>query len=104
MNPKPPQDLRQRTKTYALRIIRLYSSLPKATETQIIGKQMFRSGTSAGAQYREADRGKSTPDFITKMEGGLQELDETASGWSFLSKADLCAKKKSRTCKRRPMN
>ena len=78
MNPKPPQDLRQRTKTCALRIIRLYSSLPKATETQIIGKQMFRSGTSVGAHYREADRGKSTPDFITKMEGGLQELDETA--------------------------
>src|SRR3972149_5953990 len=69
MNPKPPQDLRQRTKTYALRIIRLYSSLPKATETQIIGKQMLRSGTSVGAHYREADRGKSTPDFITKYGG-----------------------------------
>lgn len=72
------RDLRTRTKEYALRIIRVYASLPKTTEPQIIGKQMLRSGTSAGAHYREADRGKSTPDFISKMEGGLQELDETA--------------------------
>jgi four helix bundle protein len=79
LNPKPPlKDLRERTKKYALRIIRLYSALPKATVPQTLGKQMLRSGTSVGAHYREADRGKSTPDFISKMEGGLQELDETA--------------------------
>ncbi|HLB46644.1 MAG TPA: four helix bundle protein [Anaerolineales bacterium] len=78
MTPKPPQGLRERTKQYALRIIRLYSSLPKTTVAQTIGKQMLRSGTSVGAHYREAHRGKSTPDFISKMEGALQELDETA--------------------------
>ena len=79
MNPKPPRkDLRERTKQYALRIVRLYSALPKTTVPQTLGKQMLRSGTSVGAHYREADRGKSTPDFISKMEGGLQELDETA--------------------------
>ena len=78
MMPKQPQDLRERTKKYALRIIRLYSALPETTVAQIIGKQMLRSGTSVGAHYREAHRGKSTPDFISKLEGGLQELDETA--------------------------
>ncbi len=78
MNPKPPQDLRTRTKQYALRIIKLYSSMPKTTEAQVIGKQLLRSGTSAGAHYREAHRSKSTADFISKMEGGIQELDETA--------------------------
>jgi len=70
-------DLRTRTKAFALRIIRLYSALPKTTEAQVIGRQLLRCGTSVGAHYREANRAKSTPDFISKIEGGLQELDET---------------------------
>jgi four helix bundle protein len=48
-----PEDLRVRTKRFALRIIKLYQALPQTTEAQIIGKQMLRSGTSVGAQYRE---------------------------------------------------
>ncbi|PWH17039.1 MAG: four helix bundle protein [Anaerolineae bacterium] len=71
-------DLRIRTKKFALRIIKLYQSLPKSGDAQVIGKQVLRSGTSVGAQYREACRAKSTADFINKMEGSLQELDETA--------------------------
>ena len=70
-------DLKVRTKNFALRIIKLYAALPKTTEAQVIGKQLLRSGTSVGAHYREAHRGKSTPDFISKLEGALQELDET---------------------------
>ena len=91
MMPKQPQDLRERTKKYALRIIRLYSALPETTVAQIIGKQMLRSGTSIGAHYREAHRGKSTPDFISKLEGGLQELDETAYWMDLLVEADIVA-------------
>lgn len=72
------KDLKVRTKAFALRIIRLYGSLPKTTVAQVIGKQVLRSGTSVGAHYREAQRGKSNADFINKIEGGLQELDETA--------------------------
>ena len=71
------KDLKVRTKQFALRIIRLYTSLPKTTEAQVIGKQVLRSGTSVGAQYREAQRAKSDADFINKVEGSLQELDET---------------------------
>ena len=71
------QELRTRTKVFALRIIRLYASLPKTTQAQILGKQVLRSGTSVGAHYREACRAKSDADFVNKMEGGLQELDET---------------------------
>ena len=71
-----PQDLRIRTKDFALRVIRLYVSLPKTTEAQVLGKQLLRSGTSVGAHYREGRRAKSDADFISKMEGGLQELDE----------------------------
>ena len=70
-------DLKNRTKRYALRIIKLYQTLPNRSEAQILGKQILRSGTSVGAQYREACRAKSPADFISKMEGSLQELDET---------------------------
>ena len=70
-------DLKIRTKDYALSVIRLFAALPKRTETQILGRQLLRAGTSVGAQYREATRGKSTADFISKIEGSLQELEES---------------------------
>ena len=70
-------DLRKRTKEYALRIIRLYSSLPKQTVAQVTGKQLLRSGISVAAHYREACRAKSDADFVNKIETALQELDET---------------------------
>src|SRR5882724_3172506 len=71
------QDLRKRTREFALRIIKLYAALPKSTEAQVLGNQLLRSGTSVGAHYREACRAKSNADFISKIEGALQELDET---------------------------
>lgn len=71
-------DLRERTTDFALRIVRMYSSLPKSTEAQTLGKQALRSGTSVGAQFRESQRAKSDADFINKLEGCLQEADETA--------------------------
>lgn len=71
-------DLRARTKRFALRIIRLYVSLPKTSEAQVLGKQVLKSGTSVGAHYREAIRARSRAEFVSKMEGGLQELEETA--------------------------
>ena len=52
--------------------------LPKTTVAQVIGKQLLRSGTSVGAHYREAVRGRSNAEFISKLEGGLQELEESA--------------------------
>ena len=77
-NENTPWDLKQRTKQFALRIIHLYSALPKSTPSQVIGKQLIRSGTSAGAHYREASRARSTAEFVSKIEGGLQELEETS--------------------------
>ena len=78
MNGEEKRDLRGRTKAFALRILRLYISLPKTTEAQILGRQVLRSGTSVGAHYREATRARSTAEFVSKIEGGLQELEETA--------------------------
>src|SRR5215204_5705062 len=78
MNALPQErNLRIRLKQYGLRIMRLYDSLPRYGSVQIIGRQLARSGTSPGAQYREACRAKSDADFISKVEGALQELDES---------------------------
>ena len=77
MENKSPQDLRARTSDFALRIVKLYSSLPKTTEAQVLGKQVLRSGTSVGANYREGHRAKSDSDIVNKFESVLQELDET---------------------------
>ena len=71
------KDLRERTKQFALRIIRLYSALPQRGASLVLGNQILKSGTSVGAHYREAQRAKSNADFISKVEGALQELDET---------------------------
>lgn len=78
--PPPRQDLRKRLKEYALRILKLYDSLPKSGAVHIITHQLARSGTSPMAHYREACRAKSNADFISKVEGALQELDES-DGW-----------------------
>lgn len=82
-------DLKQRTKDFALRIIRLYTALPKTTEAQVLGKQVLRSGTSVGAHYREACRAKSNADFISKIEGALQELDETCYWLELICEANI---------------
>jgi four helix bundle protein len=73
-----PQDLKPRTKEFALRVIRMYSKLPKNDSVaQVLGKQVLRSGTSVGANYREASRGRSKAEFISKIGDGLKEADET---------------------------
>ncbi len=72
-----PWDILERTKKFALRIVRLYGALPKTTEAQVIGKQLLRSGTSVGAQLREGKRSRSDAEMISKTESALQELEET---------------------------
>ncbi|MSQ96079.1 MAG: four helix bundle protein [Gemmataceae bacterium] len=72
------EELKVRTKNFALRIIRLYSAIPATPIAQVLGKQILRSGTSVGAHYREGCRARSTAEFISRLEGGLQELEETS--------------------------
>ncbi len=71
------RDLRERTLEYALRVVRLCSALPKSDPGPILSRQLLKSGTSVGAQYREAFRAKSTADFVSKIGGALGELDES---------------------------
>ena len=82
-------DLATRTKEFALRIIRLYSAVPTTGAGQVLGKQLLRSGTSVGAHYREARRARSNAEFVSKIEGGLQELDETAYWLELLAESGI---------------
>jgi len=86
-----PRDLHARTKEFALRIIRMFAALPKTTEAQVLGKQVLRSGTSVGANYREANRARSKPEFIAKIGDCLKELDETAYWLELLAESSLVA-------------
>lgn len=84
-------DLKTRTKAFALAILKLYSTLPQTVEGQVLGKQLIRSGTSVGAHYREAIRARSTAEFIAKIEGGLQELEESMYWLELLNEAGIIA-------------
>ena len=83
------EDLRARTKKFALRGIALFVALPKTEEARILGRQMVRSATSVGAHYREAKRAKSDADFVSKIEGALQELEETGYWLELLGESGI---------------
>ena len=59
-------DLKPRTKEFALRVVRMFSALPRTDEARVLGRQVLRSGTSVGANYREASRARSKAEFIAK--------------------------------------
>ena len=82
-------ELKQRTKQFTLRIIKLYQSLPKITEAQIIGKQLFRAATSVGANYRAACRARSNAEFHSKISIVIEEADETMFWLELLWEADI---------------
>ena len=71
------QEMKDRTKEFAKRVIHLCRSLPETREGKMIGNQVFRSGTSVGANYRAACQGRSKSDFISKLGIVLEEADET---------------------------
>ena len=72
----------------------MYSALPRRAAGGVLGLQLLRSGTSAGAQYREAQRAKSDADFISKIEGALQELDETQYWLELIGEAKILEAKR----------
>ncbi len=71
------ENLKLRTKQFALRVIKLVESLPKDETSRVLGRQLLRAGTSGGANYRAACRSKSTADFISKMGTVEEEADES---------------------------
>ena len=89
-------DFKQRTKAYALRIIHLFEALPKNGTASVLGRQLLRSGTSVGANYRAACRAKSPADFVSKLGTVEEECDETLYWLELLIEAGQV--KPSRVC------
>lgn len=82
-------ELKKRTKAFALSVIRLVESLPRGRTADVIDRQLLRSGTSVGANYRSACRAKSTADFILKMGTVEEETDETLYWMELLIEAEI---------------
>ena len=83
------EELKLRTKQFALRVIRLVEALPHGKTADVLGRQLLRSGTSVGANYRAACRAKSTADFIAKMGIVEEETDESIYWMELLVEAGL---------------
>ena len=84
-----PLDLKVRTQELALRVIRLTRALPNSQEGWVLGKQVLRSGTAVGANYRSCQRGKSKADFIAKLAVAEEEADGTCYWLELIISAEL---------------
>ncbi|MDY3552353.1 four helix bundle protein [Gemmata sp. JC717] len=87
--PKKSPDLRVRTKAFALRVMRLVDTLPATRSGDVIGKQLLRSATSVGANYRAACRGRSPAEFVAKLGVVEEEADESAYWFELLTEGGL---------------
>jgi four helix bundle protein len=83
------RQLQERTKKFAVRIIKAFTRLPKDEATRTIGRQLLRSGTSLAANYRAACRARSAPDFISKISLVTEETDETLFWFELLIESNL---------------
>lgn len=88
-NEKRDSELKDRTKKFAIDIVRFYTSMPKTTESQVIGKQLLRSGTSVGANTRAAFRGRSNKEFVAKLGIVIEEADESCFWLEVLEELEL---------------
>jgi four helix bundle protein len=84
-----PEELRERTKKFALRVIRLFQALPKTAEAQILGKQLLRCGTSVAANYRATCRARSKAEFVARLGIVAEEADESVLWLEMLGEAGI---------------
>ena len=89
-------ELKDRTKSFALRIIRVVRSLPSGAEARIMGNQLLRAGTSVAANYRAVCRARSRAEFLSKLGLVIEEADESAFWLELLSEAGLLPAKRLR--------
>ena len=94
MKDEKNNDLVERTMAFGLRIVKMFVALPKTDEARVLGKQALRSGTSVGANYREAQRARSTAEFIAKIGDCLKELDETSYWLELLVRSEIVTPRK----------
>ena len=83
-----PEEIRDRTKKFAIRIVWLFRALPKTTEAQIMGKQLLRCGTSVAANYRAACRARSTAEFVARIGIVAEEADESVLWLELLAETE----------------
>ena len=83
------EQLKKRTKVFAVQIIKFYQNLPRTDEARVLGRQVLRSGTSIAANYRAVCRAKSTADFISKLGTVLEESDETLLWLELFEEAEV---------------
>ena len=83
------RDLKDRTRRFALRVIRLVETLPKGRTTDVVGRQLLRAATSVGANYRAACRSRSTAEFVSRMAVVEEEADEAAYWMELLADAGI---------------
>jgi len=88
------ETLRDRTKKFAVRIVRVYRALPLKTDAQVLGKQLIRSGTGVAANYRAACRSRSKAEWVAKIGIVVEEADETVFWLEMLSDCDIVPRKK----------
>jgi four helix bundle protein len=89
----PATDLKERTKQFALRVLKIVRALPPGMEGRIVGNQLLRAGTSVAPNYRAVCRARSRPDFLSKLAIVIEEADETAFWLEFLVDAGLVSDK-----------
>lgn len=82
-------DLVERTTEFALRVVRMFVALPKTEKARVFGRQVLRSGTSVGANYREAQRSRSKAEFVSKIGDCLKELDESSYWLELLVRSEI---------------
>jgi len=90
----PAEELKKRTKQFAIRIVRLYQALPKKDEGPVIGRQVLRSGTSVAANYRAVCRARSKAEFVAKIGVVVEEIDETVFWLELLVETGIVARSK----------
>jgi four helix bundle protein len=92
--PSQQEDLRDRTKKFAVRIVRVYRVLPFKNDAQVLGKQLMRSGTSVAANYRATCRARSKAEWVARIGIVVEEADETVFWLEMLSDCDIVQPKK----------
>jgi four helix bundle protein len=92
----PAVDLKDRTKNFALRVVKVVRSLPPSDEGRLLGNQLLRSGTSVAAHYRAVCRARSRAEFLSKLAIVIEEADETAFWLEFLVATGLISESKLR--------
>lgn len=83
------ENLKSRTKRFAVEIIRLQATLPNTTESRVVGRQMLLSGTAVGAHFREAMRAHAAAEFALRLEKGIEALEETTYWLELLEEAGI---------------